>query len=187
MRRTLLVGAALALAGLATVLEPGVAGGVTLSYGAVLAVAAVAFLLGAGRLRQHMRTGRTTASLPPVESTPDHPAPGDEFDAELAAISPRRDRENDAARAQVRERLAAAALAVLAREGHPAERGRDLLDSGAWTDDPVAAAFFAAEPDETDEPFARRLRGSLAGDSSFDTRAKRAAHAIADRAEVDDG
>lgn len=186
MNRTLVLGGLFALAGLAVVFVPGLAAGVPVTYGAVLLVGALALVSGLGTVRRRLAADRETATLPNVESTPTHPVPGDEFDATLAAISPRRDRENDAARAEVRARLEAAALAVLARDGHPREVGRDMLDSGAWTDDRVAAAFFAGDPVEpsADESFRARLRSSVGGSYSFDSRARRAAAAIAERAGV---
>ena len=186
MNRTLALGALLALGGLAVVFAPGLGTGLSLTYGAVLLVGALALVSGLGTVRRRLAADRETATVPNVESAPVHPVPGDEFDATLAAISPRRDRENDAARAEIRARLEAAALAVLARDGHPREVGRDMLDSGAWTDDPVAAAFFAVDPVESpgDESFGARLRSSVGGSYSFDSRARRAAYAIAERAGV---
>jgi hypothetical protein len=144
-------------------------------------------LVGVGLVRTRLSTERDTAELPAVEAPPDHPVPGDEFDAALAAISPRRDRANDAARAEIRERLEAAALATLSREGLPRDRARDLLDSGEWTDDPVAAAFFAVESTGgRDESFGDLLRSSVSGSNSFTVQAQHAAHAIARRAGVAD-
>lgn len=188
MNRTLLLGALVALGGLAVVFVPSLGAGLPLTYGTVLVVGAVALAAGLGLVRRRLSTDRETADLPAVEALADHPVPGDEFDAELAAISPRRNRENDAARSEIRGRLEAAALAVLAREGHPREVGRDMLDSGEWTDDPLAAAFFAVEPvgGSSDESFGDRLRNSVGGSYSFDAQAKHAAYAIAERAGVGD-
>lgn len=187
MNRTLLLGTLAALGGLAVVFVPGLGAGLPLTYGTVLLVGGIALAAGLGLVRRRMATGRETADLPAVEGLADHPVPGDEFDADLAAISPRRNRENDAARAEIRGRLEAAALAVLAREGHPREVGRDMLDSGEWTDDRLAAAFFAVEAvDAGDESFGERLRSSVGGSYSFDAQAKRAAYAIAERAGVGD-
>ncbi|WP_255152533.1 DUF7269 family protein [Halorarius halobius] len=187
MRRTLLVGAATALAGLAVVFVPALAVGFPVSYGLVLLVGALAFLFGLALVRARMATDRDTATLREVEARADQPVPGDGFDADLAAISPRRDRENDAARAQVRERLQAAALGVLSREGHPREEGLEMLDTGEWTDDPVAAAFFATEPVEADDDsLVDRLRGSTEARTGFRQQARRAALAVARRAGVAD-
>ncbi|WP_255197384.1 DUF7269 family protein [Halorarius litoreus] len=187
MSRVLVVGAVAALGGLVVVFVPTLGVGLPLSYGAILAVGGLALLVGLALVRSRLDTDRDTATLPAVESPPDHPVPGDEFDTALAAIAPRRDRANDAARAEIRERLEAAALATLAREGHPREVALDMLDSGEWTDDPVAAAFFATEPvDSTEASFGERLRSSVSGSYSFTVQAKHAAHAIARRAGVGD-
>lgn len=187
MRRATLLGTTAALAGLAVVFVPALAVGFPVTYGTLLLVGGIAFVVGLGLVRLRMLTDRDTATLPAVEGRPDDPVPGDEFDADLAAISPRRDRENDAARSQVRERLQAAAVGVLARQGHSREEALDLLDAGEWTDDPIAAAFFAVEPVESgDEGLVARLRGSPGAGTSFTQQAQRAALAIARRAGVDD-
>lgn len=187
MSRTLVVGTVAVLAGLVVVFVPALGSGLPLSYGAILGVGGVALLVGLALIRTRLSTDRASAELRDVESPPDHPVPGDEFDTALAAIAPRRDRANDAARAEIRERLEAAALAVLSREGHPREVALDMLDSGEWTDDPVAAAFFAAEPTTgTDDSLGDLLRTSVSGSYSFTVQAQHAAHAIAERAGVGD-
>lgn len=189
MNRATLLGAGAALAGLAVVVAPSLAGDVPATYGTVTLVGALALVLGVGRARGRLVADRDRADLPEREARHDHPVPGDEFDAELAAIDPRRDRANDAARAQVRERLEAAALAVLTGEGYAPEVARDALDAGEWTDDPVAAGFFAADERVTaadDAPLRERLGSSIGRSASFDSRARRTARAIAERAEGTD-
>lgn len=189
MRLTRLVGGGAALAGLAVAVEPSLARGVSATETMVAFVAAFALLAGATLVRRRLATERDRADLPERETTPDQPVPGDEFDAALRELSPRRDRANDASRSQLRERLEAAALAVLSREGYSRDRAFDALDAGEWTDDPVAAAFFSAEGTAAtadDRSLAERLRESVRGPTTFDERARRAALAIAKRAEETD-
>lgn len=190
MNRASLLGAGFALAGLAVVVVPSLAVGVPATYATVLLVGVLAIVLGVGRARRRLGAERDRAALPEREAKHDHPVPGDEFDAELAAIDPRRDRANDAARAQVRERLEVTALAVLTGEGYAPEVARNLLDAGEWTDDPVAASFFAADEGVSagdDVPLRQRLGSSIGMSASFDRRARRTARAIAARAEATDG
>lgn len=188
MNRALALGAGVALAGFVVLFVPSLAVGVPATYGAVTLVGVLALVAGAARVRGRLAADRAGADLPEPETGRDHPVPGEAFDADLAAIDPRRDRANDAARAQIRERLEAAALAVLAGDGYPPDAARDVLDAGEWTDDPVAAAFFADDRTATDDATLReRLRTSVGGSRSFDARARRAAVAIAARAEVTDG
>jgi hypothetical protein len=72
------------------------------------------------------------------------PTPGDEFDdllEEAAAV-----RYSAKQRDAVRERLRAAAVAVIVRtEGLSREQAIARLEDGSWTEDPYAAAFFTGE------------------------------------------
>jgi len=140
------LGALAAALGLAAVVRPSVVAGLSLP-GVVLT------LLGVVALVQGLRVvyGRYSAD-PPAERDPlperRHVAsvPGREFDASLeeAAAWSRRGGVTD--RRQVRERLRTAAVAALTRyEGLSEAEARERLAEGTWTDDPVAAAYFARD------------------------------------------
>lgn len=139
--------------------------------------------LGVGALAglDRAREPHDATDLPAPEDRPGVDAPGDAFDRALAEVSARPD---DPQRAAIRERLASTAVAVLVEaEGWSQETARDRLETGEWTDDVAAAAFFADDP-ETAQSLRERLRRFLAGEPTFVHRAKRAATALADRDET---
>lgn len=120
-----------------------------------------------------------------------HRAPGDDVDALLAALSASGRRDPSAERRELRERLRATATDVLARrfDCTPAE-ARRRLESGEWTDDRVAAAYFRSAPVGR----AAHLRALATGEPPARRRARRAidelhrletAEAPPDPAEVD--
>lgn len=75
------------------------------------------------------------------EIAQDLPTPGDEFDELLAQAGATR--HNKPQRETIRQRLENAAVAVLVRR-HGVTQAEAIrrLDTGEWTDDPYAAAFF---------------------------------------------
>lgn len=174
-----LVGAVAAATGLLVVLVPSLGAGT--GAAAVLVplagVAAVAqgLLVAADRYR----ADRDRATPPAVEAAIAFPTPGATLDERLARLHPADRSSNEAV---VRERLEAAALRVLVREGHAPDAARALLDAGEWTDDPVAAAYFAAE--EHGGTVQSWLQSAVSDEPVTRRRARRAARAIAERAEV---
>lgn len=76
------------------------------------------------------------------------PTPGEEFDELLEAAGAAR--HSGAQRDTVRARLRAAAVAVIVRsEGVSREEAVAKLETGAWTDDPYAAAFFTGRVEDS--------------------------------------
>lgn len=185
MRRLLVVGAVTAVAGLVVTFVPSLAAGLLPAFGAILAVGLVAVLLGVADVRHRLTTDQKYGRPAERETRRSWPTPGDEFDRRLAELDRMSVREAAAARATVRERLEAAALNVLAREGIDPETARILLESGGWTDDPVAASFFADERDVGRSP-GEYVRGLLSDRSTFQERAERTAAAVAVRAGATD-
>lgn len=83
----------------------------------------------------------------------------------------------------VRERLRAAATASVRRAPtgpDDRETAREAVERGAWTDDPVAAAFLAGAGGPA-QPLGARLRGWLRPDTAFERRVERTVSAIHDR------
>lgn len=136
--------------------------------------------LGVGGLAgiDRARDPAATTALPDPDGRPGVDAPGDRFDRALAEVSSQPD---DPQREAIRDRLESTAVTVLVEveEIDPAE-ARDRLASGDWTEDEVAAAFFAHEP-AISPSIRERLRRFLAGESTFARRARRAAIALAER------
>lgn len=99
------------------------------------------------------------------------PTPGEEFDLALRSAS---SVHEISGRETVTERLEAVGVTVLQRrQGDTEDEARERLESGEWTDDPVAAAFF----DGTNWsvfPLSFRLRVRLGEESRFGLQARRA-------------
>lgn len=184
MRRLLVVGTVAAVAGLVIAFVPSLVGGFTPTYGAVILVGFLATVFGVHRLRERGAVAHRYATPPVRERRPSPPVPGDAFDRQLDELAPASSRQGQQTRAAVRERLEAAAVNVLAKEGMDPETARDRLESGQWTDDPLAAGFFAPEADEPES--AGERVGALLGDrAGFEDRARRTAATIAARARGD--
>ena len=163
---------ALVTVGVATfalALVPGVA--TLVPVGAVVAVLGNDyFLLGAfggvalavlGWMVARRATGRVEQAAPPdPEIVPDAPRPGDRVDEMLArwpwGLSA-------ADRDYLRERLRTGAVYAQLGEGRSRAAARERVESGDWTDDPVAARFLAA--DSAGPTVTERLRLALRGDA----------------------
>ncbi|MFC6757197.1 MULTISPECIES: DUF7269 family protein [Haloarcula] len=119
-------------------------------------------------------TGQVEQAAPPdPETVPDAPRPGERVDEMLArlpwALS-------TADRAYLRERLRTAAVSDQLGEGRSRASARERVESGAWTDDPVAARFLA---DESAGPtVTERLRLALRGDAWTQHAARTTAHVL---------
>jgi hypothetical protein len=173
------LGTLAAAVGLAAVVRPSLVAGVSLPGALVSLLGLLAVVQGA-----RVAYGRYTADRP-RENDPlperRHVAtvPGESFDSTLARVGERGRRAGE--RREIRDRLRSAAVAALTRyEGLSEAAARQRLADGSWTDDPVAAAFFArgaVSPRLRD-----RLRGMVT--SSYRLRAVRAIDqlsAVADR------
>lgn len=132
--------------------------------GALLVVGTIGVALSIGRL--------STRRERPTPAGGEQPAtvPGEAFDECLRSIPAYSDRGADR-RAAVRERLRAVAVdRIVADTGCSPETAHERLDSGSWTDDPVAAALFTDAPSST----RAQVRSLLGGPSAFERRVDRA-------------
>jgi len=166
MRFRTAIGAAAVLAGFLVAFDRGVAGVLDFSYVAVTVVGAFAIVQG---LRYaNARRGTERRSLDPGE--PERRAravvPGTDFDEDVDR-STGAGRRRYKLRNRLRDRVRTAAIAAVARDRDCARsRATDLVESGEWTDDPIAAAFLAPE---VSYPIAHRVRTRLLGRSCFRT------------------
>lgn len=152
--RTILsvVGVALALTGFTLVAVPGLASSLSLDEAVLVFVGLLGLVQGARSAIGRTRTSYEQAETPDPEASQDLPTPGDEFDEMLAEAGA--DRREIETRETVRNRLERAAVATVARtEGCSEAEAKRRVDSGEWTDDPYARAFFT---------------GSVEGASLFD-------------------
>jgi len=180
VKRSLALGALLIVAGFVGVALPGLTAWVPAVESLPLLVAGVATVAGAAALRGRLHADEERYHPEERESYGEAPTPGNEFDDLLAAIRPLRSRADGRRRDRVRARLERAAIDVLEREGHSEAAARDLLASGEWTDDPVAAALFAVDPPSM--RFDRRVGALFDRTPTFTRRARRVIDVLAARA-----
>ena len=130
-------------------------------------------------------TGRVEQAAPPdPETVPDAPRPGDRVDDILArwpwALSA-------ADRDYLRERLRTGAVYSELGAGRDRATARERVDSGDWTDDPVAARFLS---DSGGPTVTERLRLALRGDAWSQHAARTTARVLTDGGDsrsVEDG
>lgn len=136
------VGVGSALAGLAVLLVPGVTPGFAPAEFMTLALGVGALGVGLYVARDAIRRGPSGPPLPSPETPPSRTVPGDDLDAQIATLHPFTRFDAGGSDALLRERLEHGAVRTLQRRrGCSPERARELVRNGAWTDDPVAAAF----------------------------------------------
>jgi hypothetical protein len=121
-------------------------------------------------------TGHVEQAAPPdPETVPDAPRPGERVDDLLArwpwGLS-------GAERDYLRERLRTAAVYDELGTGRSRAAARERVDSGAWTNDPVAARFLRADP--PGPTVTERLRLALRGDSWTQHAARTTARVLVD-------
>lgn len=180
MIRTLVVGLGVtaAVLGLALVVQPSLAVGLSPAHVVVTLVGVVGLVQAGGAAMSRVRGERREADLPDVERPRTFRTPGEEFDRTLAALPRRTSREADRDRAVVRERLREAAVGVLTRYGgQTPEAAAEHLDRGAWTDAEPAVAFFAPETG-ADRSFAARVRDAVGAERLFVRRARATVDAL---------
>jgi hypothetical protein len=181
VRRILVAGAVATGAGLVGAFVPSLVPGIAPSYDAVVPVGMLAVFLGAVYVYGRLRTSRRYGTPSERETRPTPPTPGEEFDRRLSDLAPASTPEGKSERAAIRERLESAAVNVLVDEGFDPETARERVETGRWTDDPHAAAFFAVEP--SDRRGRLGLGELLGGGNSFERQARRTARVVAARSE----
>lgn len=174
----LAVAVAAAAVGLALAFVPALSVSLSLPELAPLAIAAVAVVLGARRAWGWV-TDASEETVPPApERGRPLPTPGDDVDDRLASIPRVGVAAGDRRAIQVREDLREVAVEALVEfRGHSEDRAEDLLASGRWTDDELAAEFFASL-DGAGSSLAESLTGTIAGEGPFHRRARHAAAEI---------
>lgn len=176
------VGILAAFGGFVAMVIPAVAAEISVTESLVTAVGFLALFQGYRVVTARRRTKVREFETPDPETRQPLPTPGDEFDE---ALSVRKGKHWAARRHRVSTRLEEAAIdAITYAEDCSEETAHDALAAGTWTDDPVAAALFS-EGVPANASVWNRIRGTFSMEPTFDRRARRAAHAIADLQGVD--
>jgi hypothetical protein len=178
MKATEIVGLSLVGLGFFVLFTRGVSGLLDLSYIFVSGVGVLAAILGLNYFNVGRQTERRSAIVDDVEPRYEVPVPGDETD-ELLGDAGGLNRASIKRRREFHQRLITEARETLAARGdYPSEAAVDsAVETGSWTDDPVAAWFVG---DTAKPPLSVRLRGMLGSDTEFVFAAKRTIEALAD-------
>ncbi|PSQ15664.1 hypothetical protein BRD00_13460 [Halobacteriales archaeon QS_8_69_26] len=201
MKRELLtaLGVVVALGGFTMIFFPELARALATTRGMVVVVGVIAAFQGYRIARERRRAAVQVAETGDPETEQDLPVPGDDFDDLVdhmrsihgpqlrGTASPRRRRRRDSfvrTRRRVRSRLEDAAVATITRKyGCTEAEAWEALESGTWTDDPYAAAFFTGRLEGVG--LVERVRVQFAAGGRFERRAVSAAEAIADLSDDD--
>lgn len=180
MRRlSLAVAVAAAVLGLALAFVPGLRAVASAPENLPSILGGVAVVAGLVRSWQWLRHEPRGATLPERERGRPVEVPGSDFDASLARVPDVVTSGGNRRALRVRERLREAAVEVLVRyRGLSEGEANERLADGTWTDDRLAADFFATV-DGTGGSVTESVAGTLWGEGPFRRRARRAAAEIA--------
>jgi len=135
------VGVAAVIAGGLFLLEETLAGALALDETLLVLVGLLAVVQGIRYVSRRRDTGRAVVEFGEPEVRHRVPVPGESIDAQFDR-APSPGRLDLSARRRIRERVTETAVETLVfRRSTSPEAARRLLEDGAWTDDPVAAAF----------------------------------------------
>ncbi len=123
--------------------------------------AVIALLLGIWRVRVRFNQGVDHLGLPVPELPFSNPTPGDDLDSMIHAYVTQGEQALEIPK-QVGERLREAAIAAIAhREDITRDEAIDRLADGSWTEDQLAASYFAEDIPIPAQDFDVRLKAKL--------------------------
>lgn len=170
------VGILVAALGVATFFSPGIASIFAADEFLLTIIGVLALFQGTRIARDRWGTDLAYTETGDPELIEGIPTPGDEFDDALRSAESVHELTGQDV---VEERLEAVAIAALQRRrGCTAAEARELLETGGWTDDDLAAGFFDGRPWSA-FPMGVRLRVRIRNESPYGLRAKRATSEIA--------
>lgn len=138
------LGVLVAVCGIGLLLLPGLAASLATGLSVLYAMALVSFLYALSVADDRVRAEIEGHDVEERETGQSLPSPGIEFREEMALVRAQSSFDSQQLHQSVTEDLEEIAVQVLTRrEGCSTERARDLLERGAWTDDPIAAEFFS--------------------------------------------
>lgn len=183
----LTLGVAVAVVGIAAALAPSLLAPLPAAETLVGGVGAVAVVYALVTLSGRRGADRRQAPDPEPERRPTVRPPGDDLDR-LLAVAGSTDAGSDDRRHRLRRQLRNAAVrSVRRREGCDVETARVAVETGSWTDDPVAASYFTDGPvelPEADLGLTDRLRYRVSERERRELAARRVADEVAAAAEV---
>jgi len=143
LRLSAAVGALAVLIGLATLVWEGLAAALSLEWALVLLVAVVAGIQALRFVQQRRNTSLRATETPDPEQRYTAPTPGDDAEESLSTASgwSRRGRR---AKSSLRKRVGDAAIdAIVDATGCREDEAVRRIETGEWTEDPLAAWFLS--------------------------------------------
>ncbi len=138
------LGVLVAACGIGLLLVPGLAASLATGTSVLYAMALVSFLYGLSVADDRARAEVEGHDLEERETVQELPPVGTEFREEMELVRARSSFESQQLHQSITEDLQRIAVEVVSRrEGCSERRARELLERGAWTDDPIAAEFFS--------------------------------------------
>jgi hypothetical protein len=169
------------------VFQPGLLGGLSVGETSVLAVGVVALFYALLPLGLQRGSHRRQAPSKNPEEVPAGSVPGDDVDRLFAGAEGSSVHHVDR-RNELRRRLEESAVrAIRKRDDCSLAAAQEAIEEGTWTDDPIAASYFADPMSDVTNrlPMGRRLRFHLSGGSPEVRAARRVADEIADITETE--
>lgn len=176
------LGIALAIAGLAMVVDPSLARSVPGPRLLVAGAGVVILFQGVRIVRARRRTEFPEAETPNFEASLRVPTPGDEIDASLAetrVVSFTDTIGRSSAERESYQTLRSVAIDTIThRMGCSEEEAVEMLEDGTWTEDPTAAAFFGADHDSRRISLMDTLRRVSKSEMQFERQFRHATEAL---------
>lgn len=176
------LGIAIAIAGIAMVVDPGLAAFVP-GPRLFVVLAGVGILFQGIRIaRMRRKTKLPEAETPNYEASLRVPTPGDDVDETLAktrVVSFGDTRGKSAAQSEAYQELRAVAIQTIShRRGCSEADAAEMLEEGTWTEDPSAAAFFKPQGESGRISLLDALRQATRNELQFQHRFRHATEAL---------
>lgn len=144
---------------------PSIAGSLSLPQTTTVIIGFIALIQGFRSVQSRRLTTIEQASLPPIEDRESTPIPGDDFDERIQHMRGFYTRGAASEEERIKQRLRGTAIDVLTRTKDISnDAARHQLDTGEWTDDPIAASFLGGS-DAPSSPIGFRLQSRVSSGS----------------------
>lgn len=144
---------------------PSLANSLSLPQTTTVLIGFIAIIQGFRSIQTRRNTTINQATLPDIEQRQTTPIPGDEFDDRIQHLRSFYTRGAMSEEERIKQRLRDTAIEVLTRtQDIPRDTASDQLDTGTWTNDPIAASFLGGS-DAPESPIGFRLQTRIGSDS----------------------
>ncbi len=144
---------------------PSTAGSLSLPQTTTVIIGFIALIQGFRSVQTRRHTQIEQAKIPPIEKRETTPIPGEDFDERIQHLRGVYSRGTASEEERIKQRLQSTAVDVLTRtQDISNETARRQLETGEWTNDPIAAAFLGGS-DAPNSPMGFRLQSRVSSGS----------------------